>query len=68
MPTKDMLQSITATSVVITFAVVTQYVPAETVSPIKILLVTDAAMMATAKLAVHEISAQNPLSPPRPRF
>ena len=55
MPTKDMLQSITATSVVITFAV-TKYVPAEAVSPIKILLVTAAAMMATAKLAAHEIS------------
>ena len=56
MPTKDMLQSITATNVVITFAVVTKYVPAETVSHIKILLVTAAAMMATAKLAAHEIS------------
>ncbi len=56
MPTKDMLQSITATNVVITFAVVTKYVPAETVSPIKILLATAEAMMATAKLAVHEIS------------
>ena len=56
MPTKDMLQSITATSAVITFAVITQYVPAEAVSPIKILLATDAAMMATAKLAAHESS------------
>jgi len=56
MPTKDMLQSITTTSAVITFAVITQYVPAEAVSPIKILLATAAAMMATAKLAAHEIS------------
>ena len=51
-----MLQIITTTSAVITFAVITQYVPAETVSPVKILLATDAAMMATAKLAAHEIS------------
>ena len=56
MPTKDMLQSIIATSDVITFADITKYVPAEAVSPIKILLATAAAMMATAKLAAHEIS------------
>ncbi len=56
MPTKDMLQSITTTSAVITFAVITQYVPAEAVSSIKILPATAAAMMATAKLAAHEIS------------